>query len=130
MRSWTLGIAVVIVVAGTATQAHHSIAGAYVDTREDTIDGVITEFRFINPHPFVTVTQSSDGESWRLEMDNRREFDAIGFAADDLNIGDRIVVDGILARREANRLYVMRLERPADGFGFEQIASRPQPLGR
>ena len=129
MRAWTLGVAVVVVVAGASTRAHHSVAGAYDDTREATIDGVITEFQFVNPHPFVTVTRTDDGESWRFDMDNRREFDAIGFAAGDLAIGDRIVVDGILARREANRLYVMRLERPADGFGFEQVANRPQPLG-
>lgn len=128
MRSWTVAVAVVIMVAGAAAQAHHSVAGTYDDTREATIDGVITEFRFVNPHPFVTLTRSSDGESWRLDMDNRSEFDAIDFRGSDLSAGDRIVVDGILARREDNRLYVMRLERPADGFGFEQIANHPQPL--
>ncbi|MDA1183347.1 MAG: DUF6152 family protein [Acidobacteria bacterium] len=129
MRGWTLGVAAALILGGASTQAHHSVAGAYDDTQEATIDGVITGFRFVNPHPFVTVTRASDGESWRLDMDNRREFDAIGFAADDLSLGDRVVVDGILARRDANRLYVMRLERPADGFGFEQIANRPQLLG-
>lgn len=120
---------IALVVAGAAIQAHHSVAGTYDDTRKATIEGVVTEFRFVNPHPFVTVTRSSDGESWRLDMDNLSEFDAIGFTADDLSVGDRLVVDGILARRVANRLYVMRLERPADGFGFEQVANHPQPLG-
>lgn len=129
MRVLALWVAAVLMAAGAATRAHHSVAGAYDDTRDTTIDGLITEFRFVNPHPFITITKSEDGESWRLDMDNRYEFDAIGFTADDLGIGDRIIVNGILARREANRLYVMRLERPTDGFGFEQIANHPKPLG-
>ena len=123
-----MGTAAVLVVAGVVAQAHHSIAGVYDQTREATIDGVITEFRFVNPHPMVTVTEIDSGQSWRFDLDNLREFDAIGFSAGDLKVGDRIVVVGWLARREANRLYTMRLERPADGFGFEQVANHPQPL--
>ena len=117
-----------MIVAGAVAQAHHSVAGQFDETREATIDGTITEFRFINPHPFVTVTEVSSEQSWRFDFDNLSEFSAVGFTADDLELGDRIVVLGWLARREANRLYVMRLERPADGFGFEQVANHPQLL--
>ena len=125
-----MGIAAVLVIAGVVAEAHHSVAGAYDQNREATVDGVITEFRFVNPHPVVTVTESDGGQSWRFDLDNLLEFDAIGFSAGDLKVGDRIVVLGWLARREANRLYIMRLERPADGFGFEQIANHPQLLKR
>ena len=114
-----MGVAAVLMIAGAVAQAHHSVAGAYHDTREVTIDGVITGFRFVNPHPWIDVAESRSGQSWRLDMDNRREFEAVGFVAGDLKLGDRVVVSGILARREANRLYIMRLDRPADGFGFE-----------
>jgi hypothetical protein len=130
MRSWTVGIAVALMIAGASAQAHHSIAGVYDRARETTVDGVVTDFQFVNPHPFVDLRESRSGQSWRLEMDNRREFKAIGFAVDSLKPGDRIVVVGSLARREANRLYIQRLDRPADGFGYEQVGSRPRLLAR
>jgi hypothetical protein len=123
-----IGIVAVLVVAGVVVEAHHSVAGEYDQNREATIDGVITEFRFVNPHPVITVSESDSGQVWRFDLDNLLEFDAIGFSAGDLKVGDRIIVLGWLARREANRLYTMRLERPADGFGFEQIANHPQLL--
>ena len=123
-----IGIVAVLVVAGVVVEAHHSVAGEYDQNREATIDGVITEFRFVNPHPVITVSESDSGQVWRFDLDNLLEFDAIGFSAGDLKVGDRIIVLGWLARREANRLYTMRLERPADGFGFEQIANHPQFL--
>ena len=126
MRPWSLAIVAVLTLAGAAAQAHHSVAGEYDTTLEATVDGVVTEFRFVNPHPFVHVKESRSGQLWRLDMDNRREFEAIGFAVDSLKPGDRVVVVGSPARREANRLYIQRLDRPADGFGFEQIDTHPR----
>ena len=127
VRTWTMGVAAALIVGGVAAQAHHSVAGAYDRNREATIYGAISEFRFVSPHPMVTVTES-DGQSWLFELDNLREFRFIGFTASDLKVGDRIVVRGWLARREAKQLYAMHLERPIDGFGFEQVGSRPRLL--
>ena len=128
MRRWTTGAAAVLLCAGAVAHAHHSVAGQYDETREATIDGVITQFRFVNPHPRITVTETDGGEVWRFDLDNLSEFSAVGFTGDDLTLGDRIIVLGWLDRRETNRLYVMRLERPVDGFGFEQIGNHPQLL--
>lgn len=130
MTSWTVGVAAALTIAGAAVQAHHSIAGVYDSTREATVDGVVTDFQFVSPHPFVDVRESRSGQVWRLDMDNRREFEAIGFASDTLKPGDRVVVIGSLSRREANRLYIRRLDRPADGFGYEQVGNRPRLRAR
>lgn len=130
MRSWTVGVAAALTIAGAAVQAHHSIAGVYDSTREATVDGVVTDFQFVSPHPFVDVRESRSGQVWRLDMDNRREFEAIGFASDTLKPGDRVIVIGSLSRREANRLYIRRLDRPADGFGYEQVGNRPRLRAR
>ena len=115
-----------LTIAGVAVQAHHSIAGVYDSSREATVDGVIAEFRFVSPHPFVDVKDSRTSQLWRLEMDNRGELEEIGFAASTLEPGDRVVVVGSLAHREANRMYIRRLDRPADGFGYEQAGGRPR----
>src|SRR5206468_10578481 len=34
---------------------HHSLAGMYDSSREIKMDGVVSEFHFVNPHPFLVV---------------------------------------------------------------------------
>ena len=127
-----VGLAVTggIMLAGAAVQAHHSIAGAYDSSREATVEGVITQFRFVSPHPFIELKDVRTGQPWQMELDNRREFEDIGVTADTLKAGDRVIVVGSMSRREANQMYARRLNRPADGFGFEEVGSRPRLSGR
>jgi hypothetical protein len=132
MQRCLIFCALALATAGPAVEAHHSIAGAYDSGRQVRVDGVVTQFEFVSPHPFVSI-QVRDGRAageWRLEMDNRRELQSIGFDEDTLKAGDRIIVTGSLSRREPNRLYIQRLDRPADGFGYEQVNSRPRLRAR
>jgi hypothetical protein len=113
--------------ASSAASAHHSISAVYDSTRQQRIEGVVAEFQFVNPHPFVIVTvDAGSGESWRLEMDNRFELVGVGMTSDTLKPGDRIVVTGSLGRTEPRTLYIRQLDRPADGFRYEQVGSRPR----
>jgi hypothetical protein len=110
-------------------EAHHSISGMYDTRREVRVDGVVTRFEFINPHAFITVEVRETGrapQQWRVELDNRGELLDIGMTAETLQPGDRVIVVGSSARREANRLYLARLDRPADGYSFEQVGGRPR----
>lgn len=112
----------------TAVHAHHSIAGIYDSGNPISFDAVIVEFQFVNPHPFVIVsrTEASAVRSWRLEMDNRFELSRIGMTDSTLRNGDRIRVSGSPARDRSPALYIRRLERPADGFWYEQVGSSPR----
>ena len=130
MKLWIVALAAGVTAAGAAAQAHHSIAGVYDSGREATVDGVVTQFQFVSPHPFVDVRDGRTNQQWRLEMDNRGELAAIGFELDTLKPGDRVIVIGSLARREANRMYIRRLDRPSDGFSYEQVGNRPQLRAR
>ncbi|HET8696642.1 MAG TPA: DUF6152 family protein, partial [Gammaproteobacteria bacterium] len=92
---------------------HHSIAAAYDSSKHLTLEGAIAEFHFVNPHPFLIVEVLTDGgasESWRLEMDNRRELSDIGITAGTFQPGDRVVVSGSAGRTEPRTLYVQRLD--------------------
>jgi hypothetical protein len=120
-----LGAAAALLIPTFATDAHHSISAVYL-SRQASVEGVVTEFQFVNPHPFVIVTVDDGGESWRLEMDNRVELAGIGMTSETLKPGDRVVVTGSLARTEPRRLYIRQLDRPADGFRYEQVGSRPR----
>ena len=115
-------------LASLAAHAHHSIAAVYDGSRQQRLEAVVAEFQFVNPHPFVIVTVATGGaeESWRLEMDNRFELQGVGMSAETLKPGDRVVVTGSLGRTEPRTLYIRRLDRPADGFRYEQVGSRPR----
>ncbi len=128
MRPWIFSFAAGIGISVLVAHAHHSIAGVYDSSRQVTIEGVVTEFHFINPHPFLTIAVKNDSGSaqWRLEMDNRWELVDAGMTNQTLKQGDRIVVSGSPARTQSQSLYIMKLDRPADGFRYEQIGSSPR----
>ena len=121
-----------LTVGGLAVQAHHSISAAYDRNRPVTLDGTIVEFALVQPHPYVVVEvkQGSSGSArWRGELDNRYELVEIGVKEDTLKTGDRVILRGNTGRTQPNTLYVYRLERPADGFWYEQVGMSPK-IGR
>ena len=124
---WLLGAATAL--ASSAAAAHHSISAVYDGARQQRIEGVVAEFQFVNPHPFVVVTVTpryGTAENWRLELDNRFELAAIGVTDETLKPGDVVIVTGSVGRMDARSLYVRQLDRPADGFRYEQVGTRPR----
>ena len=117
-----------VLLASLTAQAHHSIGAVYDSARPQRLEAIVAEFQFVNPHPFVIVTVQAGGaeESWRLEMDNRFELAGVGMTDTTLKPGDRVVVTGSLGRTEPRTLYIRQLDRPADGFRYEQVGSRPR----
>jgi len=122
-----LAIALALAAAAPDVRGHHSIARVYDSARQVTLEGVVTEFRFVNPHPFLIIDAGAEGaaESWQLEMDNRGELVRIGVTAQTFRPGDRVVVSGSIGRAEPQTLYLRRLERPADGLLYEQRGGTP-----
>jgi hypothetical protein len=117
-----------LAVAGAGAHAHHSISAVYDSARQQRIEGVVAEFQFVNPHPFVIVTVNGDGgeQRWRLELDNRFELADIGVTNATLAPGDVVIATGSLGRKDRQSIYVRQLDRPADGFRYEQVGSRPR----
>ena len=122
-----IAFAALSVLAVTA-DAHHSIAGMYDQSRRVTLDGVIAQYQFVNPHPFIMVDVTMNGmtQSWKAELDNRWELQNIGMTPTTFNAGDRVVVSGSPGRDRTPLLYVWRLERAADGLLYEQIGTSPR----
>lgn len=122
------GIAVALAVSLQAS-AHHSIAGVYDSSQPRTLEGVITQFAFVHPHPFILL-EVRDGkaaaQSWRLEMDNRVELADIGMTAETFKVGDRVIVSGSPGRIQPLTLYIRKLDRPRDGFEYEQVGFSPR----
>lgn len=112
-----------------AALAHHSISGVYDSGRQVTVEGRVVEFQFVNPHPVLVIAVDSGAgstQTWRLEMDNRYELADIGVSGATFKPGDRVVASGSAARADARSLYLMKLDRPADGLRYEQIGTTPR----
>jgi hypothetical protein len=120
-----------MMLAPAPAAGHHSIAGIYDRDAPVTLDAVVAEFRFVNPHPFIVVDVTNGGrrESWKVELDNRSELSAVGMNADSLKTGDRIIISGSRARDGSRGLYALRFDRKTDGFWYEQVGSSPR-VGR
>jgi hypothetical protein len=130
MTRWMarLAVGLVVIAAASPLLAHHAISGIYDSSKRVTVEGAVREFQFINPHPFLIIEVTEGGKTleWRLEMDNRYELIDEGMSADTLKRGDRIVASGSQSRTHPQGMYLMRLDRPSDGFRYEQIGASPR----
>jgi hypothetical protein len=59
-------------------------------------------------------------------LDNRFELIEIGMHANTFNRGERLLVTGSPGHDQKPILYVRELNRPADGFRYEQVGSTPR----
>ncbi len=103
--------------------AHHSINADFAPGESVTINALAKDFRFINPHPYVTATEISavgEAKEWTLMLDDRWEMVESGFSRSTIQPGDELIVTGKPSRREPNTLYVRRIERPSDGFVYQE----------
>jgi hypothetical protein len=83
----------ILLAAGSAL-AHHSPI-VFDRTRQITLDGVVTEFRWANPHSWIHVdVTDGDGKvtSWSVEMDPASHLARQGWRASTVKTGDKITV--------------------------------------
>jgi hypothetical protein len=124
-----LRFAIVVLAFGASLDAHHAISAIYDNSRPITIQGTVVEFHFVNPHPYLTidvVDERGKSQTWQLEMDNRYELVDVGMTGDTFKAGDRVVAKGGPARGRSNAVYALRIDRPSDGFRYEQIGTSPR----
>ena len=126
-RGWTVALVAVSAVSGATLAAHHSISAVYDSRKPVTLTGSVREFQFVNPHPWIglDVTDADGVRQWRLELDNRWELVDVGMKADTFKPGDVIVATGSSGRDGARSVYVLRLDRAADGLHYEQRGQSP-----
>lgn len=83
--------------------AHHSNAPHYDRERPITIEGVVEEFEFVNPHAFLHIrSEDENGEAvvWACEMQTANTLRRQGWTEDRFTAGQVVTVQGIAARRD------------------------------
>ena len=102
-----------------AAGGHHSFLAQYNADQIITVSGVVTEVWYQNPHTRIYVeAENEDGETelWEMETYPRNSLARRGWRHDDLVGGDEVVVTGRRARDGGNRLQVLTIVRPSDGW--------------
>jgi hypothetical protein len=87
--------------------SHHNFAAHYRVDETIEVSGVVTEFRFVNPHArlYLEVMNEDGGvETWMAEGDASVALRRSGWTADQLEPGDQITVVGNPSRFGSNML--------------------------
>jgi len=108
-------LAALLLLSAPATQAHHSFAAEFQGDKTATIEGVVTEVWFKNPHVrYYIDAETDDGETeaWDVRTSSPTLLVRRGWTEDTIKVGDRIRVEGFLGRDGRKLLSVIRIELP------------------
>jgi len=108
---------VALALASSTCLAHHSFAANYDANKPITKKGVVTEFRFTNPHGILMLDVTNEAgkvEHWTVETTAPVYMRRFGWTKDQVKPGDQVIVDG-WASRDGSHLMRIRSVKRADG---------------
>ena len=83
--------------------AHHSSAPHFDRDNSITVEGVVTQLQFVNPHAYVyfdVTTEDGSVQDWRCELSAATMLERRGWTRDSIQPGQQIEITGAPARRE------------------------------
>ena len=92
-----------LVICPAALFAHHSLAPHYDPLSSVTIEGVITDFKLVNPHAVIYMDVTNDDGSvtnWNCELGAGSSLRRDGWTQDLFATGKTLKIEGIVARRD------------------------------
>jgi len=98
-------------------EAHHSFAAVYDGSKTVTLEGIVTEFRFVNPHALATIDVSDDKgakQQWTVEFPGRLNLTNAGWNENTIAPGEHVRISGSPERTGGPRIYFSKLVH-ADG---------------
>ena len=142
---------VLVLVFNSTATAHHASAPHFLLSERVTVEGVITDFKLVNPHGYIyfdVIGENGKTVNWRCSLTTRARMLSRGWTDDMFKKGERVTMTGSPARREANHCFFRTLKmadgrsiegsenitgkfsRSAEGGGSDQVASvtAPKPV--
>ena len=104
-----------VVVVSIPAMAHHNPAAHYIVDERIELDGVVTEFRPVNPHSriyFEVTNEQGETESWMAEGDSIINLRRSGWTNDQFKPGDRVHILGRPSRFGSNLVEWTFITRP------------------
>jgi hypothetical protein len=128
-RTWRWPLVVVaLALSVTSASAHHSFSAVYDDTKTISVTGVVTQFRFVNPHALMSMdVTDATGKvvKWVVEFAGRLNLSEVGWTEDSIKSGERVTVTGNPAHTTPARMAFRKLVR---SDGTELLPAAPQRL--
>ena len=97
------------------THAHHNGAAHYDLNKISQVEGVVTEFKLIDPHArfyFERTDESGETEKWLAEGDAASVLRRRGWTDDELRPGDRVEITGHPSRDGSPKIEWQSIIRP------------------
>jgi hypothetical protein len=110
-------LSLLLLLVGKVADAHHSFSAVYDGTKQATVSGVVTQFRFVNPHAMMYLDApdaSGKTTKWVVEFDGRLNLSNFGWTENSIKSGERVMVTGNPSHTESHRLFFIKLVH-ADG---------------
>jgi uncharacterized protein DUF6152 len=127
LRAWLLVIPMLALVVARAS-SHHAFSPVYDAKRVITVSGVVTQFKFVNPHAMMFMDVKDESGKvlpWVVEFAGRLNLSEVGWTAESIKAGERVTVTGNPTHTGSQRMFFRKLVR-ADGT--ELLPAGPQRL--
>src|SRR3954470_10232871 len=97
------GAALLFLASTSGLAAHHSVPVNFDQSKEVSVEGVLTEIKWVNPHAHFRINvKQPDGTSleWLVEMGATNTMKRAGFPMDSFMVGQRYTIIGPPGRRD------------------------------
>ena len=104
-----------LLLGAAAAHAHHSFAAEFDGTKPVRLSGTITKIEWTNPHSYFYLdVPDSKGHinSWICESGNPGALSRRGWNKGDIKFGDKLIVDGYLAKDGSRFVDARRVTLP------------------
>ena len=130
ITKWS-GSAITLLLITAPVAAHHS-AAIYDQDRDLSLQGVVTKFKWANPHVYIQVETKNDaGESveWSIETQTPAGMSREGWSSRSLVPGDKVTITANPARNPDRRMALGHTVLKEDGTVLEipQLSGRRGP---
>jgi hypothetical protein len=126
LQFWCMAV---LLLVGSHAEAHHSPA-RFDQQRDVTIEGVIRNFEWANPHVYFHVAVRTDaGEDvvWVVEAQSPRVMSMFGWSGTSLRPGEFVTIAAHPLRAEGEPVALGRAVQKADGTTFK-ISWQPDEI--
>jgi hypothetical protein len=113
------GLLLTGMLAGTRTAtAHHSFAAEFDSKKQVKLEGVVTKVEWTNPHVWIYLSvKDAAGKTtnWGAELGPPHGLQSRGWRRDTLKLGEKITVDGFLAKNGTSRVNARSITMASTG---------------
>lgn len=122
----------VLLSAASGASAHHSFAATFQADTSKTVEGVVTDFRFRNPHVIIALDATNEDGSttnWMLEGSAATGWRRAGWNNNSLKPGDMLRVSGNATADGSPMVWIekMYMLNPSNGSVLAELSANEDP---